>query len=360
MGGLSDLWDRGKEFVQEKTEDIVDWVTDDEGYKLALGPTYWHDYIDDTYDLGIKDSLGLGSPEELGPIGAPSSEYDAVFNARMANIAEQNQGISNELYDFWKNGLEVENPNYAAYKKGLDKYNKALWDKKVQYKMSGSTVPFNEYAKDELMALGMYKKNNPAQEQYNTYSYRDFETDKLLANQSLLPGQTELAKKQMAFDSELIDRNTGLLDKTYENAGLGLDLEKGQIGAQQELLPLETGLRKTQIDTESFGLAEAKKQMLERSPIVSEYYKQALKGTNVDSAMNMAQSDTVLALKGAERENRLNAARMGVNPASGRYATSSIDKAKAIAQSRTAARVGTDATNFNKLQSASNLGIIGM
>ena len=125
--------------------------------------------------------------------------------------------------------------------------------------------------------------------------------------------------------------------------------EIAQAKANMQMLPLETSLYRKQLEGAN-QLAplqtEAAKQFLDAS----------IKGVDINERMALATADTASAWKNVEAEKARASARMGINPNSGRFqgisAALDTQKAAQLAGTRTAARVGAEQENYNRLGAA--------
>ena len=125
--------------------------------------------------------------------------------------------------------------------------------------------------------------------------------------------------------------------------------EQAQVAAQTELLPGETALAK-----ESVG---AQREMIGmQMPIAREFYNQSLNGVNVQDEMGKATADVAQRYSQIGGQWRREMGRIGVNPASGRYASIRgkmlRDQARDTAGAANTARRYAEATNYERLKSA--------
>jgi len=173
-------------------------------------------------------------------------------------------------------------------------------------------------------------------------------------------GLLEIAKEQQAQADSYFDHWETTF-KPYEQAQVAANMElmpfevaaqKATLGAITEMAPLETGLRKAQISSEMDLIPK-------RHAVSSAFYEEALSGIDVQGRMNTASADVNQALSGTEAAARREAARMGLNPNSGRMAdmlkTSSLDRAKATSTARTGVRASAESEQFSRLATAENL-----
>ena len=87
--------------------------------------------------------------------------------------------------------------------------------------------------------------------------------------------------------------------------------------------------------------------------VMGKFFKEAEEGVNVEGRVGQATSDVAGAFANQTGQDRRAAARMGINPNSGRFGGASrrnaIDRSKAIATARTTARDAAEAENWQRL-----------
>jgi hypothetical protein len=253
---------------------------------------------------------------------------DTAYNARMATIAEQQQSMANQMFDFWEKGggkyeeqivtpateaktTQVLNPNYRRGTSSRDDRDSGdigntvnTWDEYIT-----TTVPGTEAVTKQVWV------DDP-----NSSSYKEMEQAQIDANMDLIPKQTQYQITQM-------DSETGLI-------------------------PKRAGLESAQID-------EATSNIALRKPVTEKFYQQAGEGINVDERTNLARADVEAAYAGAESDMRRSASSMGLNPASKKYGAGLLD----LARQKAAAKVGAaslarrqaEETNFSRLSAAMGL-----
>lgn len=127
--------------------------------------------------------------------------------------------------------------------------------------------------------------------------------------------------------------------------------EIAQAQANMELLPLETNLYKQQINS-------ATQLLPQQTEAAQKFLTASINGVDVNERMALATADTANAWKDAGAASNRAAARMGVNPNSGRFqginAALDTQKAAQLAGARTQARVGAEQENFDRLMKAAN------
>jgi hypothetical protein len=194
--------------------------------------------------------------------GSSGENYDAAYNARMANIAESQQGMAEEYFRYWQS------------------------------------------------------------------TYQPMETEQISANQRLIPYQT--------------------------------DLEIDTLQSSRNLVPHEVEARRAALGEHNYKMADSITHMEERAPVRSEFYHQAKDGVDAEAWASRAAADAAQAFMGSQGIMNRNAARMGVNPASGRFAgmqtSLAMDRSKAIGGAKTVARESADKESFSRLNTAMGYG----
>ncbi len=202
--------------------------------------------------------------------------FDAAYNNRMATIAESQQGMAEDYYNFWKE------------------------------------------------------------------SYKPMEEAQINANMDMIPGETDLAIAKNDSALSLLPGQTELAAATNES---NLALLPGQTEAAQKTLAL-TG---AQAD-------DAQVALKEKAPVRNAFFKESLDGLDVEGEANKAGADAAHSFANSEAVMGRGAARMGVNPNSGKFAsmtnTNAINRAKTISGARTTARSGAEKENYGRLTNA--------
>jgi hypothetical protein len=219
--------------------------------------------------------------------GSSGENYDAAYNARMANIAESQQGMAEEYFKYWQS------------------------------------------------------------------TYQPMETEQISANQRLIPYQTDLEIDKLQSSRKLVPHEAAARAKA-------LDVENAQGDAALQLLPHEVEARRAALGEQNYKMADSITHMQERAPVRSEFYHQAKDGVDAEAWASRAAADAAQAFMGSQGIMNRNAARMGVNPASGRFAgmqtSLAMDRSKAIGGAKTVARESADKESFSRLNTAMGYG----
>jgi hypothetical protein len=213
--------------------------------------------------------------------------YDAAYNARMATIAESQQEMAEEYFNYWQD------------------------------------------------------------------TYRPMETEQIAANRRLTPYETDLQ-----IDTLQSQRN--LVPIEAEARAKALSVQNAQGNAALQLLPHEVEARMAALGEQNYRMADSITHMKERAPVRTEFYHQAKEGVDAESWASRAAADASQAFMGSQGTMNRNAARMGVNPASGRFAgmqtSLAMDRSKAIGGAKTVARERADQESFSRLNTAMGYG----
>lgn len=217
----------------------------------------------ETGEVIEEDSFQYDGPvaECKGGSTSTTDTYDKKYNKRMAKIAERQQAMAEEYFDFWK-----------------------------------------DY-------------------------YQPMEQAQIAANMEMIPLQTEAEK-------------------------LRLGLEREQIQSARGLLPLQT-------EYETERLTSGIQETQAARPLMAEFYKQALTGVNVGERVQQARSDVAQAYSESGDALRRDAARMGLDPNSARFAnlsqTRGLDFARSTAGAMTGARTAAEDENFKRLAAGTSV-----
>lgn len=199
-------------------------------------------------------------------------------------------------------------------------------------KGGGSTTSVDKEYNKRLAAI--QERQQDIADQYFQYweqYQKPYEIQQTEANTTLLPFETEAARQQTIL------------------AG-----QQAQVG--QDLLPLQTDAAKAKLQDQISTLG-----MMQ--PLKTNFFQQASQGVDVQGRMGQAQADVAKGFQDAHEGTAMAMSRMGVNPASGRFAgvASSQDAAKAaaVAGARTQARTAAEDENFKRLSLGMQFGMQG-
>jgi hypothetical protein len=255
--------------------------------------------------------------------GGGGDSVDREYNARMATIAEKQQAMAEEYFQYWKSG-----PGH--------------WETQT---VGGSGDTATGAAGSLSSGIrSAFDSLAPKTEQVwvkdpDGVSYMDMEQAQMKANMELIPKQTK-------YMSTFLDAETGLVPQ--------------RAGLESAFLDAETGLVPQRASLESALIAEQQENIALRKPVTSKFYDEVLKGVDVDERVNLARADVESAYAGAESNARRWASSMGINPASKSYSAGlmSLAKEKAAAKvgATSLARRQAEEENFARLSGAVGLG----
>lgn len=270
--------------------------------------------------------------------GGGGGDVDREYNARMATIAEKQQAMADEYFQYWKSGpghwetktiegtgqaKPISNDglftggNLSIPGLGPDSESAAARGYRAKRGTSGSVPSGIKSAFESLLP----KTEQVWVKDPDGVSYMDMEQAQMKSNMELIPKQTK-------YMSTFLDAETGLVPQRAS-------LESALIAEQQENIAL-------------------------RKPVTSKFYDEVLKGVDVDERVNLARADVESAYAGAESNARRWASSMGINPASKSYSAGlmSLAKEKAAAKvgATSLARRQAEEENFARLSGAVGLG----
>lgn len=163
-------------------------------------------------------------------------------------------------------------------------------------------------------------------------NYAPYMSDVVAANHSLLPQQTEYQEQALGYQQDL-------LPQQYSATSSALNNYKTQqiLGEESARLQFE----------------QQKQEIAASNPVMKQFYAEAAKGPDYETAMGMASADVAQAYKTATGSLSRSAARMGMNPNSGAFAKQMANvaknQAKDLAGARTSARVQEKNNAFSRL-----------
>jgi hypothetical protein len=236
-------------------------------------------------DMETGGTIASEWTEYTGPIGGckggEEPKVDEEFNARMADISQAQQDISDTMFNYYQFGVDYD-PN--------QKIKSSEWKK---WKDNG--------------------KRGPEPDKYSG---------------------TVGEREGYDPDAQVSD----------------LELEQQQNLAQSELIPLELQSEKERFE-----------QAGERRGLVTDIYKQALEGVDVEGRVSQHRAGVEQQFEQQGEIAARGLSRYGIDPGSGRGQAAThgvgIEKAKAKAFGETAIRSAADTENFNRKTAASGIGI---
>lgn len=245
--------------------------------------------------------------------GGGGGQVDKAYNARMATIAEKQQAMADEYFQYYKSG-----PGH--------------WETQTAAGMAASTPAVSTPAVSGLSGLNLSG------------------TDTLLLNTIGGEGKggTNTRNTFAAGAAEALKSRSPATSQVWvpDEGGVSYQqMEQAQMKANMELIPKQTGLQSALIDN--------------TMKVLPKYYDEAMNGVNVGERVGLAAADVESAYAGADKSLRRSASAMGLNPASARY----ISTVKDLYRDKAAARVGAtslarrqaEEENFARLSGAMGL-----
>jgi hypothetical protein len=275
------------------------------------------------------------------PSGGDSG-VDTVYNDRMATIAEQQQSMAQQMFNYWETGSmtpTAATPTTgtaapAITPAGPDGGSKdvAVGDSAGWLTPAQKASLTNAVANPAVAGAATPAGTTAAPGTISQMELANLET---AANYGLVPQQAGLESSEIAAAQEIMPGATSLT--------------KAQNAAALELLPGQTSLTAAQI-------AEAQKRVGEKSPVATAFYNQALTGEDPNQKAVEARSDVSQAYSSANAELLRNAARYGINPNSGSFQAllnkNAMSKAASLSGATTLAKDTALNTNFSRLTAA--------
>jgi len=145
--------------------------------------------------------------------GGGGDSFDAAYNKRMATIAEPQQGMAEDYFNFYKHGT---GGNYETQTYGKNgKQERQVWVP------DGTTNGFQDMEQAQIDAnMAMIPHQTAAD--INQIGYDNAVTD---ANRSLLPQQTQFAADTMTDQTTAMRERAPVRSEFYKQSAEGVDVE---------------------------------------------------------------------------------------------------------------------------------------
>jgi len=314
--------------------------------------------------------------------GGGGGDVDREYNARMATIAEQQQAMANEYFQYWKSGPghwetrpvggsgdtatgapQASTPQITGKWIVTDDFvNGGKIYTNIETGHTSKKMPA-DYARSSSSGIrSVFDSLVPKTEKVwvkdeGGVSYQQMEQEQMKSNMELIPKQTKYMSTFLNAETGLVPQRAGL-ESAFLNAETGLVPQRA--GLESAFLDAETGLVPQRASLESALIDEQQENIALRKPVTSKFYDEVLKGVDVDERVNLARADVESAYAGAESNARRWASSMGINPASKSYSAGlmSLAKEKAAAKvgATSLARRQAEEENFARLSGAVGLG----
>ena len=308
--------------------------------------------------------------------------YDAAYNARMAGIAEQQQALAGEMFNFWR---QYQAPLEAAQAYSTMNVLPAQEEYLKSYLSSQLGLMPGQAALEQRALDAQHQLLQPMLDvqmaqlasNYETMPYlHGYGIESVESARHLLPYQTREARTAAELGAAMNDSGVRLLPFGEQAQRTGYQLQTGTNEMGQRLLPyqepaLRTGLQ-LQAEQNQAGryllpqqaqlmaqdIARQSALMPERQFAAHKFYQDANHGVNPEEWAARAGVDVGAAYAGADAALRRDAARMGVDPSSGRFAAAQggygLNMAKDLAAARTQGRRAGEDENWQRRVMAAN------
>ncbi len=307
------------------------------------------------------------SHEYNGPIsecsgGGGGDSVDEDYNRRMANIAEAQQGMAEEMFNLYKYGttegsggkeykIDGEWVSEGEAKKELQGYDPDLSGLETKT-VTKRGFRGNNYGEETKYKIddGWYSKDEAKQKLKEQGKHlKDFKSREIGPKEGTPGSQLGLEQAQIGWETDKIEamQDVNMPKKSARLMETRVDTQQQGLGLQQDLYK---AMGDANLPEQSVGL-------------MSNYMSEAREGVDIDERMGAAQADVVSGYQGVQDKSRLAASRMGIDPSSGRFVEQqqdmNLNMAKDIAGARSQARRKAEQEEFNRLQNATGLGLIG-
>lgn len=293
-------------------------------------------------DMTTGETLSEDSFEYRGPVseckggGQTTTTVDPEYNAGMLELSRENQQWANKLMNNYFYGTDY-NPEESVY--GF-------------YGADGKFVEMPDYGSTVKGAATAGRYLNP----FDGNWVEGATAGSLLS----ASGATYNAKTQQWTTAdgkpvEVVSKTRGELYGFDPGANVsGKDYAQRAINAQASLLPGETAAAASETALKGEAAEAARTLLPQQTAVNAALYNSALNGVNVNDRVNTAAADVAASFSNADAEYRMDLARMGINPSSGRGSstTALLGKATAMGAAKTGARQQAEAESFSRLQNA--------
>jgi len=232
--------------------------------------------------------------------GSSGDTYDEAYNKRRATIAESQQGMAEDYFNFWETTFKpMEQEQVQANRDLIPYFN--FWET----------------------------------------TFKPMEQEQVQANRDLIPYEKALAKEKAGAERNLIPGQTGLSQEQTE--------------AQRQLLPGQTQVLETAGESTLQGLESM-------GGLREKYYDEVYNGLDPEAEATKAGTDASQAFSKSNEIMRRNAARSGIDPNSGRFTemltSNAIERSRQIGGASSLARFEAEKEQFKRLDSAVSQGPI--
>jgi hypothetical protein len=302
--------------------------------------------------------------------------YDAAYNARMARIAEQQQALAGQMFDFWR---QYQAPLEAAQARvGMELL--PAQQEYMQGYLASQTGMLPQQAALESRALdAQHQMLQPMLDvqmaqlasNYETLPYlHGYGIESIESARHLLPYQTQAQRSGAELLHGTNEMGLRLLPYQEGSQRTGFELQQGMNEMGQRLLPYQETASRTGLQLQGeqnaagryllpqetqLTAADIQRQqalMPDRQYAAQKFYQEAAEGVNPEEWAARAGIDVGAAYAGSDAALRRDAARMGVDPSSGRFANAQggygLNMARDLAQARTQGRRAGEDENWKR------------
>jgi hypothetical protein len=279
-----------------------------------------------------RSGFDYGGPVAMckGGSGTTVDSVDEAYNAGMLELSQEEWGVAQEYANLFKYGVDYD-PNEKVEGQWID----GEWFNADD--LTPEQVGGEKFIKNPEYVPSGYVKDNPmSQPRYQEGSGPD-------VPEYILNPDYKLETAKLG-DVKGYDPNAQVSE---------MQLILQNQAAEAELLPLQTGLAKSQI-------ADTQAAIGEYAPVRKAFFGAALNGPNAEQRADQAQAGVEHAFANTEKDFQRGLFTAGVQPGSESMTRAlndrSIAKATGIAGARTQAKILAEDELFNKLKSATALG----
>lgn len=291
-----------------------------------------------------------GPVAQCGGGGSKSSgTVDKAYNRGMLELSKEQQSWAEEMFNMFKYGVTY-NPYQTdpatgqtlGQLQGYDASKVSEMDLMNQYFQTQAGIMPKEAATISSQ-LGL--------EQAQAEAMRGLIPSQVSTEQAKLATERAgygLTSAQMAEQYKLLGPSTATELAKMTSAQAGYGLSAAQSASEMRLLPQREELA-------GLGLTQAKQVLTERSPVISQLYKDALSGVDINRRVSEARAGVQQAFAGAETGMTRNLARYGLAPTEADFRGIEIAKATSMAGQEGAVRREAEDENFQRRVTALGL-----
>jgi len=306
-------------------------------------------------DMKTGHVVSADTFEHTGPValcgggGGGKDTVDKNYNKGMLELSREQQSWAREMFNMFKYGV-----SYDPY--AVDA---------ATGKSLGELQGYDASKISEMDLMGQYFQTQAGimpKEAATVSAQLGLEKAQAEAQQGLIPSQVSTEQAKLATErqgygltsAQIVEQYkllgpktaTELAKMSSEQAGYGLST--AQTAAEMRLLPQRE-------EVTSLGLSQAKQVLTERSPVISQLYKDALSGVDINRRVSEARAGVQQAFAGAETGMTRNLARYGLAPKESDFRGLEIAKATSMAGQEGAVRREAEDENFKRRVTALGL-----